>query len=84
MPAPLAAPQIASLLLVWLQSLPEPLFPAALVPELVESQQSDYYDERVASVRALLKRVSPLPCPPSSIARPCVGQDRFWPVCPLR
>ncbi|KAL4457418.1 hypothetical protein ABPG75_012283 [Micractinium tetrahymenae] len=50
---------IASLLLLWLRSLPEALFPAALVPELVESQQSDYYDERVASVRALLKRADP-------------------------
>ncbi|KAL4441016.1 hypothetical protein ABPG77_010447 [Micractinium sp. CCAP 211/92] len=50
---------VASLLLLWLRSLPEPLFPAALVPELVDSQQSDYYDERVASVRALLKRSEP-------------------------
>lgn len=48
---------MASLLLLWLGSLPEPLFPAALVPELAESQQSDYYEERLASVRGLLKRV---------------------------
>lgn len=55
---PRACPsQVASLLLLWLGSLPEPLFPAALVPELVESQQSDYYEERLASVRGLLKRV---------------------------
>ena len=50
--------QIANLLLLWLGSLPEPLFPTALIPELVDSQQSDYYSERVSSVRALLKRVS--------------------------
>lgn len=54
--------QVASLLLLWLRSLPEPLFPAALVPELVTSQQSDYYDERVAAVRSLLKRVGPEQC----------------------
>ena len=54
---PLAPSQVARLLLLWLGSLPEPLFPAALVPELVESQQSDYYEERLASVRGLLKRV---------------------------
>ncbi|PSC69082.1 rho GTPase-activating 4 isoform X2 [Micractinium conductrix] len=47
---------IANLLLLWLGSLPEPLFPTALIPELVDSQQSDYYSERVSSVRALLKR----------------------------
>jgi hypothetical protein len=50
---------VASLLLLWLGSLPEPLFPAALVPELVDSQQSDYYEERLASVRGLLKRADP-------------------------
>lgn len=53
---------MASLLLLWLGSLPEPLFPATLVPELVESQQSDYYEERLASVRGLLKRVRLLGC----------------------
>lgn len=53
---------MASLLLLWLGSLPEPLFPSALVPELVESQQSDYYEERLASVRGLLKRVRLLGC----------------------
>lgn len=50
---------IANLLLLWLGSLPEPLFPAALVPALVVSQQSDYYEERVTSVRALLKQAEP-------------------------
>lgn len=50
---------IAGLLLAWLRALPEPLFPAALVPELVQSQQSDYYEERVTAVRALLKRADP-------------------------
>jgi hypothetical protein len=49
--------QIANLLLLWLGSLPKPIFPAALVPALVESQQSDFYEERVASVRTLLKQV---------------------------
>jgi hypothetical protein len=52
---------IANLLLTWLGALPEPLFPSALVPALVESQQSDYYEERVASMRALLKQVWPQP-----------------------
>lgn len=53
----LTPPQIANLLLHWLGALPEPLFPAHLVPELVESQQSDYYEERLAAVRRLLKQV---------------------------
>ena len=56
LPAP-TPPQIANLLLLWLGSLPEPLFPASLVPALVESQQSDYYEDRVSAVRALLKQV---------------------------
>ncbi|KAI3436458.1 hypothetical protein D9Q98_005875 [Chlorella vulgaris] len=50
---------IANLLLLWLGSLPKPIFPAALVPALVESQQSDFYEERVASVRTLLKQAEP-------------------------
>ncbi|EFN58643.1 hypothetical protein CHLNCDRAFT_140889 [Chlorella variabilis] len=50
---------IANLLLLWLGSLPEPLFPASLVPALVESQQSDYYEDRVSAVRALLKQAEP-------------------------
>lgn len=53
------------MLLTWLGALPEPLFPPALVPALVESQQSDYYEERVASMRALLKQV----CAPTASNR---------------
>ena len=49
--------QVANLLLLWLGSLPEPLFPQAYVPDLLRTQQSDCYMERVAAVRGFLKKV---------------------------
>jgi hypothetical protein len=49
--------QVANLLLLWLGSLPEPLFPQEYVPELLRTQQSDCYLDRVAAVRGFLKKV---------------------------
>lgn len=58
-PAPprLSLPQVANLLLLWLGSLPEPLFPAEYVPDLLRTQHTDCYEERVAAVRSFLKKV---------------------------
>lgn len=50
---------VANLLLLWLGSLPEPLFPQAYVPDLLRTQQSDCYVERVAAVRSFLKKTEP-------------------------
>jgi hypothetical protein len=51
----------ANLLLLWLGALPEPLFPAEHVPELLESHTNPNATraERVASMRCLLKRTEP-------------------------
>jgi len=51
----------ANLLLLWLGALPEPLFPAEHVPELLQSYTDPNATraERVASMRCLLKRTEP-------------------------
>jgi RhoGAP domain len=51
----------ANLLLLWLGALPEPLFPAEHVPELLQSHTNPNATraERVASMRCLLKRTEP-------------------------
>jgi hypothetical protein len=59
--ARLDAPTVANLLLLWLGSLPEPLFPAEFVPALLASQAAAAgrgRGERLAAVRAFLKQVS--------------------------
>jgi hypothetical protein len=51
----------ANLLLLWLGALPEPLFPAEHIPELLQSHTNPNATraERVASMRCLLKRTEP-------------------------
>jgi hypothetical protein len=51
----------ANLLLLWLGALPEPLFPAEHVPELLQAHTNPNANraERVASMRCLLKRTEP-------------------------
>lgn len=51
----------ANLLLLWLGALPEPLFPAEHVPELLQSHANPNATraDRVASMRCLLKRTEP-------------------------
>eukprot|EP00887_Chlorella_sp_A99_P002715 scaffold6.g2715.t1 len=55
-----SAQTVAELLLLWLHSEPEPLFPRELMPALVASQLAcEAQAERVAAIRALLKQTEP-------------------------
>lgn len=53
--------KVANLLLLWLASLPEPLFPTELMPDLLASLEAGSCAERLAGVRAVLKQVRPPP-----------------------
>ena len=59
-PPPRPLLQVANLLLLWLASLPEPLFPTELTPELLASMEAGSCAEVLSGVRAVLKQVGPL------------------------
>lgn len=50
---------VANLLLLWLGSLPEPMFPAEYVPDLLKTQHNECYSDRIAAVRGFLKKTEP-------------------------
>lgn len=57
---PTSTLQVAELMLLWLASMPEPLFPSELMPALLASQQAAAsLTDRVAAIRGLLKQTEP-------------------------